>query len=235
MSHPGEHSPWSSSPASAILSQLYPSDSHTGWSGAAGAAGRGDSGSEDDNFPLFLGVDEVEGNVSPFVPTPVASIASVLDVCPLPGACHALELGSGDGRFTIAAALHPQVVQATGIELDSELVAFANAKLGHARQLLETGGHAATDLSACNFVQGDMFEILSRPVSVPDPSAECPDIATCGLVILYLLPEVEAKLADPLRRAYEAGAVVISVVFSLDLGFSLVDRIAGCYVYRQQA
>ena len=215
---------WSGTSASRILSKLYPSDDPIR------------TELEADIFPLFLdGLDDADGLLGPFLPTPLTTIAKALDAVPIADGCRVLELGSGDGRVAVAAALHPRVVQAVGIELDQALVDLAVGKLQQAEKLWHLEHAATTQQLSCSFLQGDMYQLLSPAVHGSDIAAPPVDVTGFGLIILYLLPEAEEKLASILRSAYQAGAIIVSVIFSLDLGFRLIDQVAGCYIYGLQA
>ena len=211
---------WTSTSALNILALLYPPEDDT-------------APDEDNNFPAFIdGVDDADGSLAPFVPTPLATIAAVMDAVQLIQGCHVLELGSGDGRISIAAALHPRVAKVTGIELDPDLVSLASAKVRQAAQL---GTKGTMQCVACSFVQGDVYQLLSGQAADVNKPVPWIDVTAYHLIILYLLPEAEAKLGTLLRRAYETGVTIVSITFSLDLGFSLLDRTAGCYIYQTKA
>jgi hypothetical protein len=104
----------------------------------------------------------------PYVPTPAEVVEEMLEIAYVSSQDLVYDLGSGDGRFVIAAAKHFGA-RSVGIEIDPE-------RVREARKSASLAG--VTDL--VRFVQGDFFAADLREASVVTP---------------YLLPEVNRLLS----------------------------------------
>jgi precorrin-6B methylase 2 len=134
---------------------------------------------------------------APFIPTPPHIVEAMLDLAHVTSDDVLFDLGSGDGRIAIAAALR-QGARAVGIELDSALVA-QSTRAAHEHGVLEL----------TSFRQENFFSI---------------DLAPASVVTLYLLPSLNLRLLPKLLRELRAGARVVSHAF--DMGeWSHAERI----------
>ena len=68
------------------------------------------------------------GGYVEWVPTPPTMVEKMLDAARVGPKDHLIDLGAGDGRFMFAAA--NRGASATGIEIDSGMVEFGNARAG---------------------------------------------------------------------------------------------------------
>ena len=121
-----------------------------------------------------------------------------------------LDLGSGDGRFCVAAVQQFGAEAAVGVDIDEELVKLSQAR---AEQCGISG--------ATRFLCADLTAVGVGTVAV----------SLCGqptLVIVFLLPEAEQKFEEVLMSLYGAGARVLSLAFEL-------DRIQGLQLRRKEA
>lgn len=121
-----------------------------------------------------------EGSV-PFVVSPQEVVHRMLRIAEVGPNDMLIDLGSGDGRVVIGAALRG--AQALGVEIDPELVAQARANAQRA-------GVAAR----ARFEHRDLFET---------------DLSRASVVTMYLLPEFNLKLM-PRLLALSPGTRVVS-------------------------
>ena len=124
----------------------------------------------------------------PFVPTPANVVEAMLDLAGVSPTDVLVDLGSGDGRIVIAAAKRFGI-QATGVEIDPELV----------RQS-ETLARQEGLESKARFVRADLFEYDLRQASV---------------VMMYLTPGVNLRLRSRLLSELRPGTRVISHRFDM--------------------
>jgi SAM-dependent methyltransferase len=124
--------------------------------------------------PVF--VEEV-----PYVTTPDSVTAAMLELAAVKAGDHVIDLGSGDGRIVIAAALRGAT--GLGVEIDPGLVAESIANAGRAG----VAGRA-------RFLEQDLFKT---------------DLAPATVVTMYLLPEVNLQLR-PAILALRPGTRIVS-------------------------
>jgi dienelactone hydrolase/precorrin-6B methylase 2 len=124
----------------------------------------------------------------PFVPTPANVVDAMLDLAGINPTDVLVDLGSGDGRIVIAAAKRFGI-QATGVEIDPELVRQSETL---ARQEGLEG--------KAKFVRADLFEYDLRQASV---------------VTMYLTPGVNLRLRSKLLSELRPGTRVISHRFDM--------------------
>jgi SAM-dependent methyltransferase len=124
---------------------------------------------------------------TPFVITPTNVVTAMLDLAKVGTGDRLIDLGSGDGRIVIAAAQRGAV--GVGIEIDANLVERSRAS---ARWLkLE---------DRATFVTQDLFET---------------DFSTADVVTLYLLPDVNKRLAPKFLSTLKAGTRIVSHDYDL--------------------
>ena len=107
----------------------------------------------------------------PFVTTPDNVVLSMLDLAQVSAPDFVLDLGSGDGRIVITAALR-YGARGLGVEIDPRLVSVAN---GNARK-------AGVD-ARVKFIVQDLF---------------ASDLGQASVITMYLLPDVNIKLRPAL-------------------------------------
>lgn len=132
--------------------------------------------------------------VAPFVPSPQEDVETMLELAAVGPGDYLIDLGSGDGRIVITAALRGAM--AHGVELDRELVTLAERRARDAEVADRVG-----------FLQGDVFET---------------DVAAATVVTLYLMPEVNLRLRPKLLAELRPGTRVVSNSF--DMGDWVPDR-----------
>ena len=124
----------------------------------------------------------------PYVPTPQDVVDKMLAMAKVGAKDVVYDLGCGDGRIVITAAKRFGA-RGVGIDLNPERIAEANA---NAREAKVTG--------KVQFRTGDLFEA---------------DFSEATVVMLYLLPQVNAALRPQLWRQLKAGTRVVSHEFDM--------------------
>ena len=121
-----------------------------------------------------------------WIPTKWATVEAMLHLARVDSGDTVVDLGSGDGRIVIAAALRGAT--ARGIEYDAGLVRVSR---GFAEMLGVT--------ERVSFVQGDIFES---------------DFTDADVVTLYLLPSLNERLRPALLRL-KPGTRIVSHAFGM--------------------
>ena len=119
----------------------------------------------------------------PFVSTPHEVVEAMLVLAKVGPNDVVYDLGCGDGRFVISAA-RDYGARGVGIDIDP-------ARIAEARAAAQSEGVA----ERVRFLQQDLFTVDLSPASV---------------VTLFLLPELNDRLAPKLRRELRPGARVVS-------------------------
>jgi hypothetical protein len=121
-----------------------------------------------------------------FEPTPHETVTRMLNLARVGASDMLIDLGSGDGRIAIAAAMRG--ARALGIEIDAELVEKARAAAA-----------AAGVASRASFRREDLFQT---------------PLDQAAVVTLYLLPELNVRLR-PRLLALRPGVRVVSHQFPM--------------------
>ncbi|PRB82915.1 class I SAM-dependent methyltransferase [Pseudomonas sp. MYb185] len=140
--------------------------------------------------------DELGMNLDvPFVPTHESVVKAMLEMGAVDADDVLYDLGSGDGRIPVAAALE-HGARAVGVEIDAGRVALAQA---YAAQM-------GVEDRVC-FIQDDLFEV---------------DFAPATVVTMYLLHTVNLELRPRLLTELRPGTRIVSHAF--DMGDWKADR-----------
>ena len=123
---------------------------------------------------------------APYVGMDAEVIPRVITITELKKGEKFYELGSGDGRLVIAAAM--KGADAVGVEIDTLRVWYSRAWI----KLLRLSSHA-------KILHKNIFEI---------------DYSDADVVCLYLLPETNQKIEDKLKKELKPGTRVVSVAFT---------------------
>jgi hypothetical protein len=126
--------------------------------------------------------------LAPYYPTPNTIVERMLELGELKAGEKMYDLGSGDGRIVIMAA-QKYHADATGIELDTDLVQSSSAKV---RQL-------GLQKSA-RIVHGDILK---------------QNYSSANLITVYLLPDSNLKLRPVLDATLKKGARVVAHDFEI--------------------
>jgi len=123
----------------------------------------------------------------PFVATPRPVVAAMLDMAEVGPEDYVIDLGSGDGRISIAAA--QRGARALGVDIDPNRVSEAVL----AAQVSQVEGRA-------RFRRQDLF-------ATP--------IGEASVVSMYLMPEINMRLRPRLLTELRPGARVVSHAFAM--------------------
>src|ERR1700744_5655105 len=137
---------------------------------------------------LALAQDPPAEKLAPYYPTPETIVDRMLELGGLKAGEKMFDLGSGDGRIVIMAA-RKYHADATGIELDSDLVQQSSAKL---KQL----GLQKT----ARIIHGDILK---------------QNYSSANLVTVYLLPESNIKVQPVLDATLKKGTRVVAHDFEI--------------------
>jgi SAM-dependent methyltransferase len=143
----------------------------------------------------------------PFVPTPEQIADLMLDMAEVTAGDVVYDLGSGDGRLVIAAAVRG--ARGIGIEYEAELVTRSRSNAGAA------GVHHLVE-----FIHGDIFDA---------------DVSDADVVMLYLSPEFNLRLRPRLLRDLAPGARIVSHAFHMEDWTPDITRTIGRGVSRATA
>ena len=124
----------------------------------------------------------------PFVPTATNVVDAMLDLAQIKPGDVLIDLGSGDGRIVLAACKRFGI-QATGVEIDPDLVRQAQAQADQDG----LGGKAS-------FVQADLFRY---------------DLHRATVVTIFLTPGVNLRLRAKLLRELRPGTRIVSHRFDM--------------------
>jgi len=119
----------------------------------------------------------------PYVSTPHEVVEAMLKLARVGPSDLVYDLGCGDGRFVITAA---QAFGARGVGIDIDPARIAEANAAARRE-----GVA----DRLRFLQQDLFTV---------------DLSPATVVTLFLLPELNDRLAPKLRRELREGARIVS-------------------------
>jgi SAM-dependent methyltransferase len=123
-----------------------------------------------------------------FIPTPNDAITAMLKLANLTAEDHVYDLGCGDGRLLIQAAIEYGIT-GVGVDLDEKLLEIARTKAAVAG----VNHHLA-------FLQGDLFDS---------------GVSDATVVFLYLLPHLNLKLRPRLLQQLKPGTRIISHQFDM--------------------
>jgi SAM-dependent methyltransferase len=125
---------------------------------------------------------------APYAPTPERVVATMLEMAGVTRNDVLYDLGSGDGRIVIAAAVRFGAA-GVGIDLNPKRIrdAEVNARDAGATHLVD-------------FVLGDIFDA---------------DLSPATVVTLYLLPDVNRRLLPKLLRELRPGTRIVSHNYGL--------------------
>lgn len=123
----------------------------------------------------------------PFVPTPHELVRKMLDLGQVGPDDYLIDLGCGDGRIAVAAALRG--ARALGVDLDPLRIAEA---------------HAAARIAGVEARAGFRRQDLFRT-----------PIYQASVVTLYLMPEINLRLRPRLLTELRAGARIVSHAFHM--------------------
>jgi SAM-dependent methyltransferase len=124
----------------------------------------------------------------PYVPTPQVVVDEMLRLAEVTSADFVVDLGSGDGRIPVTAAVYFGA-RALGVEIDPGRIAEGNANVRAAN----VGGRV-------EFLNANLFDV---------------DISRASVVTMYLLPDINLKLRPRLLATLEPGTRIVSHDFHM--------------------
>jgi SAM-dependent methyltransferase len=140
-----------------------------------------------------------------FVPTPEEVVAGMLELAEVGPGDVVYDLGSGDGRIPITAAVL-YGARGVGYDIDPQRI----------REARESARAAGVE-DRVTFVEGDLFAA---------------DIGSATVVTLYLLPDLNQKLMPKLLRELRPGTRVVSHAFDMgDWEPEEVRQVDGTTIY----
>lgn len=125
----------------------------------------------------------------PYVSTPPAVVATILELAQVGAGDYLIDLGAGDGRIVIEAAKQ-RGARGVGVELQTGLVQTARAEA-------QKQGVA----ERTRFVAGDLFAF---------------DLGDASVLTMYLLPQINVRLRPRLFAQLKPGTRVVSHDFGMD-------------------
>jgi uncharacterized protein (TIGR03000 family) len=126
----------------------------------------------------------------PFVPTPEIVVKKMLETAGVKEGEIVYDLGCGDGRIVISAVKDFKAKKAIGIDLDPERI----------KESKENAKKAGVE-GKCEFKEGDVLKIK--------------DVSEANVVTLYLLPDINRKIAPMLKSSLKPGSRIVSHDFTL--------------------
>ena len=124
----------------------------------------------------------------PYVPTPQVVVDEMLRLAAVTPADFVVDLGSGDGRIPVTAAVYFGA-RALGVDIDPGRIKEGNA---NAREANVTG--------RVEFVNANLFDV---------------DISRATVVTMYLLPDINLKLRPRLFATLKPGTRIVSHDFHM--------------------
>ncbi|KKT72547.1 MAG: rRNA methylase family protein [Microgenomates group bacterium GW2011_GWA2_44_7] len=137
----------------------------------------------------------VKGKDAPFVPTEEEAVERIMEIAEVGANDIFYDLGSGDGRLVIAAAVRG--AKAVGIEMNPLRVWYSRIMIAVLGQW-----------QRARIIQSDFFNV---------------DLSEATVIVLYLLPKANEDLKDKLLRELRKGARLVTVAFPIS-GFELVKE-----------
>ena len=128
--------------------------------------------------------------VVPYVPTPQKVVDEMLKLAAVKEGDVVYDLGCGDGRIVVTAVVKYKAKRGFGLDLNPERIkdSVETAKKNGVEKLVK-------------FEQGDVLRIA--------------DVSEANVVTLYLLPEVNLRLAPMLKKTLKPGSRVVSHDFHM--------------------
>jgi hypothetical protein len=138
---------------------------------------------------LVAGEALAQERFSPFVGSQPDSIDRMIKLSGLKDGETAIDLGSGDGRIIVAAALTLPGIRGWGVDIDAKLVEGAN-----------TFAREEGVADRVKFIHGDVFEA---------------DVSKADVIFMWLFPELQRLLRTKILAEARPGTRVVSHLFDM--------------------
>src|SRR5262245_16509318 len=132
----------------------------------------------------------------PYVPTNQAVVEAMLKLAAVKEGETVYDLGCGDGRIVITAVKQFKAKRGLGIDFNPE-------RLKDCEKSVESAKLSPEQKKALTFKQGDVLKMTAEEFKDVD------------VVTLYLLPEVNRRLAPVLKKGLKKGARIVSHDFDM--------------------
>jgi SAM-dependent methyltransferase len=137
---------------------------------------------------LLTGTDDNDAYIAPYVPTPQEVVDRKLELAEIKEGDLVYDLGSGDGRIVITAAVR-YGVKAVGFEIDPNLIKMSRANLKE--------------------------EGVEHLVEIREEDIRDADLSPATVVTLYLYPGANLRLRSMIMRQLKPGSRVVSHQFAM--------------------
>ncbi|KAE9014907.1 hypothetical protein PR003_g14559 [Phytophthora rubi] len=152
---------------------------------------------------------------SPFVPAKMEAVRAMLEVAALQPGEMLVDIGSGDGRVVIEAAVRcPDLKKARGVELDEALVGLSRRKvIERAVQEEEGGGGEGPEENCTEEKKSNTATALRERVEIVHADFMEVDMRDADVVVLFFLPHED--IAQTLQQKLCPGTRVVTYVFQI--------------------
>lgn len=140
-------------------------------------------------------------SAAPFVPSMKIRVEKMMELANLQPGDRAIDLGSGDGRITLAAAKYCK--QSDGVEINPGLYLVSKLK------------QKIRKVNNVNFSRGSLWNV---------------DLSAYNVVFIYFIPHRMNKLAKKIKKEMLPGSRVISNGFSFP-DWPALKKDANIYLY----
>ncbi|OWZ23324.1 Cyclopropane-fatty-acyl-phospholipid synthase [Phytophthora megakarya] len=150
---------------------------------------------------------------SPFVPAKLEAVHAMLDIADLQPGETLVDIGSGDGRVVIEAAVQcPELKKARGFELDEALVKLSRRRIME-RALFEEQKDEKPEQQFRQEKRGATATALRERAEIIHADFMQVDMRDADVVVLFFLPHED--IARTLEQKLRPGTRVITYVFQI--------------------
>ncbi|ETI45804.1 hypothetical protein F443_09742 [Phytophthora nicotianae P1569] len=151
---------------------------------------------------------------SPFVPAKLEAVYAILEVANLQPGEILVDIGSGDGRVVIEAAVQcPELKRARGVELDEALVGLSRRRIIERAEQEEIQGIQRPEQEFSREKKVDGATALRGRVEIVHADFMEVDMKDADVVVLFFLPHKE--ISRTLHEKLRPGVRVVTYVFQI--------------------
>ncbi|KAG7377319.1 hypothetical protein PHYPSEUDO_011849 [Phytophthora pseudosyringae] len=156
----------------------------------------------------------VDAAWSPFVPAKLEAVRAMLEVAGLQPGDTLVDIGSGDGRVVIEAAVQcPELKKARGVELDEALVRLSRRRVMDRAEQEEEQANGRPEHEVRRDKSCDTATALRERVEIVHADFMELDMRDADVVVLFFLPHDE--IARVLQEELRPGTRVVTYVFQI--------------------